>query len=57
MTRMDKNNVYDRLCKTLTNYEEQFEPIDGVDWSWEQELYMMLVEIQNKWEEITGEDE
>ena len=57
MTRMDKNNVYDRLCKTLTNYEEQFEPSDGVDWSWEQELYMMLVEIQNNWEEITGEDE
>ena len=56
MTRMDKNNVYDRLCKTLTNYEEQFEPIKDVDWSWEQELYMMLVEIQNNWEEITGED-
>lgn len=57
MTRMDKNNVYDRLCRTLTDYEEQFEPIDGVDWSWEQELYMMLVEIQNHWEELTGEDE
>mgnify|MGYP003447202842 CR=1 FL=1 len=56
MTRMDKNNVYDRLCKTLTEYEEQFEPIKDVDWSWEQELYMMLVEIQNNWEEITGED-
>lgn len=57
MTRMDKNNVYDRLCKTLTEYEEQFEPIKDVDWSWEQELYMMLVEIQNNWEELTGEDE
>ncbi len=57
MTRMDKNNVYDKLCRTLTDYEEQFEPIDGVDWSWEQELYMMLVEIQNHWEELTGEDE
>lgn len=56
MTRMDKNNIYDRLCKTLTDYEEQFEPIKDVDWSWEQELYMMLVEIQNNWEEITGED-
>ena len=56
MTRMDKNNVYDRLCKTLTEYEEQFEPIKDVDWSWEQELYMMLVEIQNNWEELTGED-
>jgi hypothetical protein len=56
MTRMDKNHIYDRLCKTLTDYEEQFEPIKDVDWSWEQELYMMLVEIQNNWEEITGED-
>lgn len=57
MTRMDKNHIYDMLCKTLTDYEEQFEPIKDVDWSWEQELYMMLVEIQNNWEEITGEDE
>lgn len=56
MTRMDKNHIYDMLCKTLTDYEEQFEPIKDVDWSWEQELYAMLVEIQNKWEEITGED-
>lgn len=56
MTRMDKNHIYDMLCKTLTDYEEQFEPIKDVDWSWEQELYMMLVEIQNNWEEITGED-
>ena len=56
MTRMDKNHIYDRLCKTLTDYEEQFEPIEDVDWSWEQELYMMLVEIQNNWEELTGED-
>lgn len=57
MTRMDKNHIYDMLCKTLTDYEKQFEPIKDVDWSWEQELYMMLVEIQNNWEEITGEDE
>ena len=57
MTIMDKNHIYDMLCKTLTDYEEQFEPIKDVDWSWEQELYMMLVEIQNNWEEITGEDE
>ena len=57
MTRMDKNHIYDKLCKTLTEYEEWFEPIKDVDWSWEQELYMMLVEIQNNWEELTGEDE
>ena len=56
MTRMDKNNIYDKLCKTLTDYETQYEPIKDVDWSWEEELYAMLVEIQNHWEEITGED-
>ena len=56
MKKLEKDKIYDALCKTLTEYEEQFEPIDGVDWSWEQELYMMLVEIQNNWEEITGED-
>ena len=57
MTRMDKNNFYDMLCKTLTEYEEQFEPIKDVEWSWEQQLHWLLVEIQNNWEELTGEDE
>lgn len=56
MTIFDKNKIYDKLCRTLTEYEEQFEPIKDVDWSWEQELYGLLVEIQNNWEEITGED-
>jgi hypothetical protein len=56
MKKFEKDKIYDELCKTLTEYEEQFEPIKDVDWSWEQELYMMLVEIQNNWEEITGED-
>ena len=57
MKKFEKDKIYDTLCRTLTEYEEQFEPIKDVDWSWEQELYMMLVEIQNNWEEITGEDE
>ena len=56
MTRMDKNNFYDMLCKTLAEYEEQFEPIKDVDWSWEQQLHWLLVEIQNNWEELTGAD-
>jgi hypothetical protein len=56
MKKFEKDKIYNELCKTLTEYEEQFEPIKDVDWSWEQELYMMLVEIQNNWEEITGED-
>lgn len=45
---MDKKEIYDRLSKVLTDYE------DGeVD---ERDLYDMLVEIQNKWEYITEED-
>ena len=56
MKKFEKDKIYDELCRTLTEYEEQFEPIKDVDWSWEQELYAMLVEIQNNWEEITGED-
>ena len=57
MNKMEKNSMYDELCRTLTEYEEQREPIKGVEWSWEDELYFMLIKIQNKWEELTGEEE
>lgn len=57
MNKMEKNSMYDELCRTLTEYEEQCEPIKGVEWSWEDELYFMLIKIQNKWEELTGEEE
>ena len=56
MKRMDKNSLYDMLCETLAEYEEQFEPIEDIDWSWEQQLHWMLVEIKNNWKELTGED-
>ena len=57
MNKMEKNSLYDELCRTLTEYEEQHEPIKGVEWFWEDELYFMLIKIQNKWEELTGEEE
>lgn len=57
MNKMKKNSLYDELCRTLTEYEEQREIIKGVEWSWEDELYFMLIKIQNKWEELTGEEE
>ena len=49
MTRMDKNNLYDEMCHVLTDFEygEAFE----------EDLYTMLVKIQNNWEELTGDDE
>lgn len=51
MTRMDKNNLYDELCHLLTDFEEMRETVS------EEDLYDMLVKIQNNWEELTGEDE
>lgn len=51
MTRMDKNQVYDELCHLLTDFEEMRESVG------EEDLYDMLVKIQNNWEELTGEDE
>ena len=51
MTRMDKNNLYDELCHLLTDFEEMSESVS------EEDLYDMLVKIQNNWEELTGEDE
>jgi hypothetical protein len=51
MTRMDKNQVYDELCNLLTDFEQMKETVC------EEDLYDMLVKIQNNWEELTGEDE
>ncbi len=54
MTRMKKNELYDELSKVLTDYETQDEK--GIVVTAE-DLYGMLVKIQNNWEEMTGEDE
>lgn len=45
---MTKNEIYDKLSRVLTEYEDNL--IRG------KELYSTLVEIQNKWEEITAEE-
>lgn len=46
MTCMEKNNLYDEVCRILTDYEEG--TASGKD------LYIILCNITNKWEEITG---
>ena len=51
MTRMDKNGIYDEMCHLLTDYETGENAVGPED------LYIMLVKIQNYWEELTGEDE
>ena len=40
----EKINIYDELSKVLTDYEERK--------ATEEELYNMLVKIQNNWEVI-----
>lgn len=54
MTKIEKNDLYDRMCKLLTDYEM---PEEGSDPVTDNDLYYMLLEIQNKWEELTGDDE
>lgn len=51
---MEKNAFYDNMCALLTNYEM---PEEGQDPVTEYDLYEKLVEIQNNWEELTGDDE
>jgi hypothetical protein len=43
---MTKQEIYDKMCRLLTEYE------DGSDMVTEYELYDMLVEIQNNWESV-----
>lgn len=41
---MTKQEIYDKMCRTLTDYEEGMIT--------ECELYEMLVEIQRHWEDV-----
>lgn len=56
MTRMDKEAIYDEMCGLLTDYEgmngeERKEEVGA------EELYYMLVKIQNNWEQLTGDED
>ena len=44
-----KQTIYDELCKVLTNYEA---PEKELERTTENDLYEMLVKIQNCWEDI-----
>lgn len=54
MTKMQKNELYDEMCHILTDYENEGDATLPVS---KEDLYNMLVKIQNNWEELTGEDE
>ena len=48
MTKLEKDAVFDRICRVLTDYENGY-------WN-KEDLYETLVAIANHWEEITGEE-
>lgn len=43
----ERDTIYDRICKTLTDYEN-----DELTTDVENIFYSLLVEIQNKWEDV-----
>ena len=50
-----KEELYDVICELLTSYEHKEEYVmDEKDWT--HNFYLVLVDIQNAWEEITGGD-
>ena len=52
MNSWEKQEIYDKMCRILTDYEH---PEEGNDPVTEDDLYEMLVEIQNNWEYLTGD--
>ena len=51
MTHIAKMELYDEMCYLLTDYECEIGQVSAED------LYEMLVKIQNNWEELIGDDE
>lgn len=50
----NSNDLYDEMCRLLTDYEEEVNNgvCDGIG---EDDLYRMLVKIQNNWEYINND--
>lgn len=52
---IEREAIYDEICRTLTNYES---PENEQDKPTAEDLYLLLVKIQNRWEDtITAEAE
>ena len=50
---MEREDIYNEILRTLTNYEI---PEDEEHRATEKDLYLLLVKIQNRWEDtITAE--
>lgn len=53
MIFIEREDIYNEIVKTLTNYEI---PEDEERRTTEEDLYLLLVKIQNRWEDtITAE--
>lgn len=53
MVFIEREDIYNEIVKTLTNYEI---PEDEERRTTEEDLYLLLVKIQNRWEDtITAE--
>ena len=54
----ERQQIYDKLCDVLTDYETSRTRLDLIDYIDAAEvLYDMLVEIQNKWETVITSEE
>ena len=49
MIFIEREDVYNEIVKTLTNYEI---PEDEEYRTTEEDLYLLLVKIQNRWEDV-----
>ena len=50
---MEREDIYNEIVRTLTNYEI---PEDEEHRATEKDLYLLLVKIQNRWEDTITEE-
>jgi len=50
-----KDEMYDKISKLLTDFENQEDPADPKV-NWESEFYYLLAEIQNNWDDMVWSD-
>lgn len=56
MNAMERNDLYDRLCRALTDYENS-ENTEEVNRGFLDEFYFLLVEIQNRCEDLMSDED
>ncbi len=52
-----RKNLYDRLSMLITDYERGHVCFpDGTSEDWGDDVHVLMVDLQNHWEDITGDD-